>query len=121
MLEKWVVYWIYGSTLPKQGKVKPETVSSYIFMLKSYHINRQLSLKAFDIPCITLIIKGGKRLFPKQNATRLLITKDILKKMIENKPINLDELNIGTAFNMAWASFLHPKKITYANTEIKKA
>ena len=101
MLEEWVAYRIYGSTIPKQGQVKPETMSNYLSALKSYHIDRHLSLEAFDTPRIALIIKGGKKLFPKQKATRLPITKDILEKIIENKPVNVDELNIDTAFKVA--------------------
>lgn len=45
MLKKWVVYQIYGSTLPKQGKVKLEIILSY-FSLKLYHIDRHLSIDA---------------------------------------------------------------------------
>ncbi len=101
MLEEWVAYRIYRSIIPKQGQVKPETISCYLSALKSYCINRHLSLEAFDIPHIELIIKGGKRLFPKQKATRLPITKDILEKITKNKPVNADDLNIDTAFKVA--------------------
>ena len=121
MLEEWVAYRIYGSTLPKQGQVKPETMSSYLLTLKSYHIDRHLSLEAFDTPRIALIIKGGKRLFPKQKTTRLPIVKDILEKNTENKPVGLDELNIDTAFKVVWAGFLRLEEITYTGTELKKA
>ncbi len=101
MLEKWVPYRIYGSTIPKQGQVKPDTISSYLSALKSYNIDSHLSLEAFDTPRIVLIIMGGKRLFPKQKATYLPITKDILEKITENKPVNNDELNIDIAFKVA--------------------
>lgn len=76
-------------------------MSSYLSTLKSYHIHRHLSLKAFDIPYIALIIKGEKRLFSKQKATRLQITKDILEKSIKNKLVNVDELNIDITFKVA--------------------
>ncbi len=121
MLEEWVAYRIYRSTIPKQGQVKPETISSYFSALKSYHIDRHLSLEAFDTPRIALIIKGGKRLFPKQKVTRLPITKNILEKITENKPVNIDELNIDMAFKMTWAGFLRLGEITYIGTELKKA
>ena len=96
-------------------------MSSYFSILKSYHINRHISLEGFDTPCIPLIIKGEKRLFLKQKATRLPITKDILEKINENKPVNIDELNIDTAFKVVWAGFLHLGKIIYIGTELKKA
>lgn len=86
--------------MPKQGQVKPKTMSSYLSVLKSYHINCQFSLGSFDTPRIALIIKRGKRLFPKEKATRLPITKDILKKIPDYEPVDLDELNIDTAFRV---------------------
>ncbi len=101
MLEEWVAYCIYESTLPKQDQVKPKTMSSYLSALKSYHIDRHLSLEAFDTPRITLIIKGRKRQFSKEKATRLPIITDILEKITDYEPVDLDELNINMAFKMA--------------------
>lgn len=66
------------------------------------------------------MIKGGKRLFPKQKATRLLITKNILEKITENEPVDHDKLNIDTMFKVAWISFLRLGKITYSSTKLKK-
>lgn len=59
-------------------------------------------------------------LFLKQKAKYLLITKDILEKITDNEPIDLDELNIDTVFKMAQASFLRLAEITYTGTEFKK-
>ncbi len=101
LLEEWIAHRIFRSTLSKQGQVKPETVGTYFSALKLYHINRHLSLEAFDTPRIALIIKGGKRLFPKQKAKRLPITKDILERLTEQEPMDLDELNIDVAFKVA--------------------
>lgn len=66
MLEEWAANQIFGSTLPKQGQIKPETVASYLSALKSYHINRRISLKGFNDLRMGLIIKGRKRLFPSK-------------------------------------------------------
>lgn len=92
---------MYGNTLPKQGQVKPKTMSSYFFALKLYHIDRHFNLEVFNKPCIALIIKGEKRLFPKTKTTRLPITKNILEKIIDNKPVVFNKLNIDTAFEVA--------------------
>lgn len=121
LLEEWVAHCIFGSTLPKQSQIKPETAASYLSALKSYHIDRYLSLEAFNTPRIALIIKGSKRLFFKQKATRLPITKPILKEITKYEPIDLDELNIDTAFKVAWAEFLRLGEIIYTGTELKKA
>ncbi len=121
LLEEWVAHRIFGSTLPKQGQVKPETMETYLSALKSYQIYRHLSLEAFDTPQIALIIKGGKRLFPKQKATRLTIKKHILERLTEQEPMDLDELNIDVAFKVAWAGFLSLGEIIYTSTDLKKA
>lgn len=110
--------WEYSS---QARPVKPETVRSYLSSLKLYHIDCHLSLEAFNTPCISLIIKGRKRVFPKQKATRLLITKKILKDIIKHDPIDLDKLNIDTVFKVAWVWFLRLGEITYTVTELNKA
>lgn len=120
MLKKWFAYRIYESILAKQGQIKPKTVSSYIFALKSYHIDYHHSLEAFDIPHIALIIKSGKRLFPKQKATCLPIKKDILEKITENEPINFDKLNIDKAFKLAQIGYLCLREIIYTSIKLKK-
>ena len=43
MLEEWAATRIFGSTLPKQGQIKPDAVLSYLSALKSYHIDSRLS------------------------------------------------------------------------------
>ncbi len=64
MLEEWAATRIYGSTLPKQGQIKPDIVMNYLSALKSYYINQHLSLKGFDNPRMALIIKERRKLFP---------------------------------------------------------
>ena len=121
MLEEWAANRIFGSILPKQGQIKPDTVASYLSALKSYHIDRQLSLKGFDDPRMALIIKGGKRLFPSKKKNRLPITKDILEKITIEEPLTVNDLNIDTAFKVAWAGFMRLGEITYTIAEAKKA
>lgn len=74
ILEEWTVHRIFGNTLAKQGQVQPDTVASYFSAIKSYHIDRHLSLEAFHALRLVWIRKGGKRLFPKKKATCLPIT-----------------------------------------------
>lgn len=49
------------------------------------------------------------------------IIKEILEKITNTKPIDLDKLNIDMDFKIVWASFLHLGKITYISTKLKKA
>ena len=121
MLEKWAATRIFGSTLPKQGQIKPDAVLSYLSALKSYHIDRRLSLGGFDDPRMALIIKGGRRLFPSKKRNRLPITKEILEKITEEELLSITDLNVDTAFKVAWAGFMRMGELTYTAAEAKKA
>lgn len=70
---------------------------------------------------MALIIKGGKRLFPSKKKNRQPITKDILEKITLEAPLTVTDLNIDTAFRVAWAGFMRLGEITYTATEAKKA
>ena len=120
MLEEWTPNRIFGSILPKQGQLKPETVANYLSTLKSYYIDRRMSLKGFDDPCMGLIIKRGKRLFPSKKRNRLPITKDILEKITKDEPLMVEDLNVDMVFNVAWAGFMQIGELTYTAAELKK-
>ncbi len=100
MLEEWAANQIYGSTLSKQGQIKPDTVASYFSALKSYHIDRRLCLKDFDDPQMALIIKGEKRIFPSKKRNCLPVTKNILEEITKEEPLTVTDLNVDTAFNV---------------------
>jgi hypothetical protein len=124
-LEEWAANRIYGSTLPKQGRIKPDTMTAYLAGVRSYHIDKKLSTQAFENPRLAWIIKGGKRLFHQTKAKRLPITKDILQKITNQKTTNhpttiKDEANVDAAFKSAWAGFLRLGEITYTTAEAKK-
>ncbi len=120
MLEKLAATRIFGSTLPKQGQIKPDAVLSYLSAFKLYHIDRGLSLRGFDDPRMTLIIKGGRRLFPSKKQNRLPITKEILEKITEKELLSITDLNVDTAFKVAWAGFIRMGELTYTAAEAKK-
>ena len=94
---------------------------SYLSDLKSYHIDVRLSLKGFHNPRMALIIKGGRRLFPSKKRNRLPITKDILEKITEDKPLSVTDLNVNRAFKVAWGGFMRMEEFTYTAVEAKKA
>ncbi len=121
MLEEWAATRIFGSTLPKQGQIKPDTVLSYLSTIKSYHIKSRLSLGGFDNPRMILIIKSGRRLFPSKKQNRLPFTKEILEKIKEEELLSITDLNVDTAFRVAWAGFMRMGELTYTATEAKKA
>ncbi len=121
ILEEWAATRIYGTTLPKQGQIKPNTVLSYLSALKSYHIDRRLSLKDFDEPRMALIIKGGRRLSPSKKWNRLQITKYILEKITEDEPLSVTDLNVDIVFKVAWVGFIRMGELTYTAAEAKKA
>ncbi len=121
MLEEWEATPINRSILFKQGQIKSDIVMSYIFALKSYNIDRLLSLNSFDEIQIPLIITSGTRLFLSKKRNRFLITKNIFKKITEDKPLSITDLNVDTAFKVAWTGFMRIRELTYIAKEAKKA
>ncbi len=101
MLEKWAATRILGSTLPKEGQMKPDAVLSYLSALKSYHIHRRLNLGGFGDPRMALIIKSGRRLFPRKKRNRLPITKEMLEKITEGELLSITDINVDTTFKLA--------------------
>ncbi len=86
-----------------------------------YHIDRRLSFGGFDDPQMALIIKSGRRLFASKKRNRLPITKEILEKITEKELLSIMELNVNTAFKIAWAGFIRIGELTYTAAEAKKA
>lgn len=80
-----------------------------------------MSLKVFNDPRMALIIKGGRRLFPSKKQNRLTITKGILEKITDEKPLSISDLNVDTAFKVVWAGFMRMGELTYTVAEAKKA
>lgn len=70
---------MFGSTAEYLGQVKPDTMLSYLSALRSYHVDRNLSIEAFDNPRLDRIIKGGKRLFLSIKRKRLPISHPFLQ------------------------------------------
>ncbi len=121
MLEEWAASRIFGSTLPKQGQIKPDSVLSYLSTLKSYHIDRRLGLRGFVDPQMTLIIKGGRRIFPSKKRNCFPITKKILEKITKEELLSITDLNVDTAFKVGGAGFMRMEEWTYTAAEAKKA
>lgn len=116
-LIEWTTGRIFGLTTPKQGQSKPATAQNYLSALKSYHIDRNFPLHAFSSPCLDRLLKGGRYIFPHSKRECLPITKDILEKITSTFPISIEELNIDTAFKVAWAGFLRMGEFTYTSME----
>ena len=121
MLEEWAANQIYGSTALIQGQIKPDTVASYLSALKSYYINRWLSLKGFHAPRLALIINSGKRLFPNKKINCLPVTRNILEEMTIEECFTVTDHKVDRAFKVAWAGFMRLGEITYTVAEAKKS
>jgi len=61
---------------------------------------------------------GAMLLFPSTKKTKLLITKDILDKIITLRPYKADA-NIDAVFIMAFIGFLYIGEIIYLNRKAK--
>ena len=108
----------FGSAIPNQGQIQPDTISGYLSGLCSYHVDRNFSTTVFESLQLDRVLRGVRRMFPRTEKTRLPITKDILQKITRQKPTSLQELNINTTFKVAWACFLRMGEFTYTKAEL---
>lgn len=106
-----------GSAISKQGQVQPDTVASYLSAIRSWHVDHEYSLVPFETLWIKLLLQGGKSLFPSTKAISLPITKDILSAITTIPPMTINDLNLDTAFKVAWAGFMRLGEITYTEPE----
>lgn len=118
-LEAWVANRIMGSTIAMQGKVKPDTVASYLSALRSWHVDHEYSLAPFEEPRLRILLQGGRSLFPSTKATRLPITREVLVALTSIQINNLNDLNLDTAFKVAWAGFMRLGELTYSDSDKK--
>lgn len=112
---------IYGSTTPKLGRIKADTLQRYLSGLRSYHVDHNLPTQVFESPRLAWILNSGRRLFPSPKAKRLPITKEILEFITVTPLVSVEDLNIDTAFKMAWAGFLRLGEITYTAADLRKS
>lgn len=77
----------------------------------------------FERPKLSWILKDDRRQFPFSKSKRFSITKDLLE-IVTNSTVNdvlsLDDLNLDTAFKVAWTGFFCLGEITYTAAEWKK-
>ncbi len=117
-LIEWVNTRAFGSAIPNQGQIQPDTISGYLPGLRSYHVDRNLSTTVLESLQLDRVVRGVRRMFSQVKKLRLPITKDILQRITLGKPKSLQDLNINTAFKVAWAGFLRMREFTYTKTEL---
>lgn len=118
-LIEWVNTRAFGSAIPNQGQIQADTIAGYLSGLRSYHVDRNFSTTVFDSFQLDRVLRGVRRMFPQAKKTRLPITKDILLNITRTKPTSLQDLNINTAFKVAWAGFLRMGEFTYTKADLK--
>jgi hypothetical protein len=119
-LKKWAVNRMHESTLTKQEKNKMITIQSYLFDIRSYHVDYLYNLNVFDHSRLQKMLRKEKRMFLVTKATRLLIIKNILQLITQNFISFIDNINFDIAFKIAWARFLRLSEIIYISKKISK-
>jgi hypothetical protein len=100
------------------GRIKAETLSSYVSAIRSCHVDKQLPTATFDSPVIKRLLAGALSLSPPTKRARLPITRDILSKIV-TAGISKKYRNLDAAFTLAFAGFLRMGEITYTTKERK--
>ena len=118
VLGEWLAAKIYGGQERHMGRIKPATASVYLSALRSYQVDRRMDTQVFSNEWLKRIIKGGYTAFPNVKRPRYPITKDVLTQVTTSlTPESLDDLNITTAFKVAWAAFMRLGEITYTTAQ----
>ena len=100
------------------GKIKLKTLFSYISVIQSCYIDLSHLITTFKDYTIKRALAGVILLFLSTKKSKLLITKDILDKIITFSPYKAD-ININAVFIMAFAGFLYIEEIIYLNKKAK--
>jgi hypothetical protein len=100
------------------GRIKLKTLFNYIFAIWFYYIDLGLLITAFKDYIIKRALTGAILLFLSTKKTKLLITKDILDKIITSRPYKA-HTNIDTVFIRAFMGFLYIGEIIYPNRKVK--
>jgi len=100
------------------GRIKPETLSNYISVIRSCYIDLGHLIAAFKDHTIKRALVGAILLFLSTKKTKLPIIKDILDKIVTSRPYKAD-INVDTAFIIAFTGFLCIGEIMYPNRKAK--
>ncbi len=115
-LGEWIAQRTFGTTAPHMGRLKPSTLRGYVAGIRSHHVDLGEPVTVFEDPLIRRLLDGAASLNPSLTRTRLPITRDILAKIITNKPTTSD-INLDAAFTLAFAGFLRLGEVTYSKQE----
>ncbi len=97
----------------------PETVLSYLSVLRSYHIDHEMPAQPFEELRLSLLMRGGRRIFSNTKALCRPITREILFNIIIRWLTDRKELNIDAVFKIAGAGFIRIGEITF--TAVQRA
>lgn len=78
--------------LPKQRKIKSNTITSYLTDFRIYHVNRGIFIEMFEQSSLNLLIKEEKRMFVRTKRRRLSIMKSILEKITDDITDQITEI-----------------------------
>jgi hypothetical protein len=109
---------VFSIAAPLIGRIKLETLSNYISIIRSYYIDLGYLIAAFKDYTIKRALVGAILLFLSTKKTKLPIIKDILDKIITSRPYKAD-INVDTVFIMVFAGFLYIGEIIYLNRKAK--
>ena len=100
------------------GKIKPKTLFNYISAIQSCYIDLGHLITAFKNYTIKRALARAILLFLSTKKSKLLITKNILDKIITFGPYKAD-INVDVAFIIAFIGFLYIGEIIYLNKKAK--
>ena len=132
VLIEWCAIRAEGSTLPRQGQLKPDSIASAFSALRAVLTWRGESTEVLDDPLIKQVRTGIKKCFTTGKVKAEPISVVQLEGITSPAPETLgqepgklsnaaaDKLNMDTAFKVAFAGFMRAKEVTHELNDLKE-
>jgi hypothetical protein len=132
VLIEWCAIRAEGSTLPRQGQLKPDSIASAFSALRAVLTWRGESTEVLDDPLIKQVRTGIKKCFTTGKVKAEPISAAQLEgitlpapELVSQEQGKLsnaaaDKLNMDAAFKVAFAGFLRTKEVTYEIKDLKE-
>lgn len=119
-LAEWITARAIGSTSLLLGRVKATTITSYVSALRSIHVDRKFLVQVFETEWIKRILDGVRRMQPFQEKKQAMpVTHGLLTRLVAIDDGSITDLNLNTAFKVAFAGFLRSGEFTYSLADVK--
>jgi hypothetical protein len=109
----WITLRVTGSSLPEFNQIKPQTIETYLSLVRSYCVDRDWDTSIFQNDHIRRLLKGAKSLYRSTKRDRPPITLDHLRALTSSPCYTTADANPRAAYLTAFFGFLRAGEFTW--------